>query len=168
MKWLSILLKHCNFRKNQPRTCIILMIALLAACTGTPPDSLGLVNSLNLANCPAKPNCVVSNDDDKAHYIEALNYAGDTKSARNKLVHIISSMDGGTVTFESSVPQQNTGESFIYLRAEFQSKWFKFVDDAEFLIEKEKIQVRAAARLGHSDFGVNRKRLESIRQALKN
>ncbi|WP_083886972.1 DUF1499 domain-containing protein [Nodosilinea nodulosa] len=44
-----------------------------------------------------------------------------------------------------------------------------FVDDTEFYLpEKEPvIHVRAAARLGESDLGVNRRRLEQIRFALK-
>jgi len=52
-----------------------------------------------------------------------------------------------------------------YLYAEFRSKWFRFVDDVEFLIETNGvIQVRSASRVGHSDLGVNRKRIETLRR----
>jgi uncharacterized protein (DUF1499 family) len=39
------------------------------------------------------------------------------------------------------------------------------VDDVEFVLAPEQrlIHVRSAARLGYSDFGVNRKRAESLR-----
>jgi uncharacterized protein (DUF1499 family) len=42
-----------------------------------------------------------------------------------------------------------------------------FVDDVEFYLDPTvgKIQMRAAARLGQSDLGVNRDRLEAIRAA---
>ncbi|MBL4867250.1 MAG: DUF1499 domain-containing protein [Pseudomonadales bacterium] len=156
---------RCSFPRNKQRIAVIAFTCLLGGCTSSPPNSLGLINNLNLANCPDKPNCVVSNADDLAHYIDALDHSGDQQTTRDKLVDVISSMEGGTVTLEESVTMKNAKHNSIYIRAEFQSKWFKFVDDTEFLIEKEKIQVCSAARLGRSDFGVNRERLESIRRA---
>ena len=52
-----------------------------------------------------------------------------------------------------------------YLHAEFKSAVFRFVDDVEFFADEGAgvIQVRSAARVGNSDLGVNRKRLETIR-----
>ncbi len=52
-----------------------------------------------------------------------------------------------------------------YLHAEFRSAVFRFVDDVEFLVQDHVIQVRSASRLGYSDLGVNRKRVEALRQA---
>ncbi|MFK7778444.1 MAG: DUF1499 domain-containing protein, partial [Gimesia sp.] len=54
--------------------------------------------------------------------------------------------------------------------AEFRSLCFRFVDDVEFLIDsgQNMIQVRSASRVGHSDFGANRKRIESIRRLYLN
>ena len=59
-----------------------------------------------------------------------------------------------------------------YIRAEFTSKVFRFVDDVEFYFPDTKsketiIHVRSASRVGHSDFGVNRKRIEQIRSKYK-
>jgi uncharacterized protein (DUF1499 family) len=44
----------------------------------------------------------------------------------------------------------------------------KYVDDAEFWFDPAAgvIQVRSASRLGKSDLGVNRERIESIRHKL--
>jgi uncharacterized protein (DUF1499 family) len=44
----------------------------------------------------------------------------------------------------------------------------KYVDDAEFWFDPgaSVVQLRSASRLGRKDFGVNRARIESIRQAL--
>ncbi|WP_420597789.1 DUF1499 domain-containing protein [Neptuniibacter sp.] len=55
-----------------------------------------------------------------------------------------------------------------YIRVKFVSLIFRFVDDVEFLILEKGpnevlIHVRSASRLGYSDFGVNRKRVEKIR-----
>jgi uncharacterized protein (DUF1499 family) len=53
-----------------------------------------------------------------------------------------------------------------YLHAEFTSAVFRFVDDVEFSIDDRNnvIHVRSASRLGFSDLGVNRRRVEDIRK----
>lgn len=53
-----------------------------------------------------------------------------------------------------------------YLRAEYSSRMLRFVDDVELLIGGDAVQVRSASRLGYSDLGVNRERIEALRQAL--
>lgn len=52
-----------------------------------------------------------------------------------------------------------------YIHAEFTSALFRFVDDVEFLVDDRAsvIHVRSASRIGHSDLGVNRRRIETIR-----
>lgn len=54
-----------------------------------------------------------------------------------------------------------------YIHAEAQTSWIKFVDDLEFWANPGSgtIELRSASRLGREDFGVNRKRIESIRVA---
>ena len=53
-----------------------------------------------------------------------------------------------------------------YIHAEFVSYFFKFVDDVEFYFDpaQKLIQVRSASRTGYSDLGVNRRRIEAIRE----
>ena len=55
-----------------------------------------------------------------------------------------------------------------YLYARFTSRWLRFVDDSEFWYDAERrvVQVRSASRLGESDLGANRARIESIRAQL--
>jgi uncharacterized protein (DUF1499 family) len=55
-----------------------------------------------------------------------------------------------------------------YLYVQFTTRWMKFVDDAEFWFDPANnvVQLRSASRVGRKDFGVNRARIESIRQAL--
>ena len=56
----------------------------------------------------------------------------------------------------------------ITLYAEFTSQWMGFVDDVEFYLPDSPgvIHVRSASRLGESDLGVNRQRIEAIRNQL--
>ena len=55
-----------------------------------------------------------------------------------------------------------------FLHAEFRSMIFRFVDDGDFVVDEAAgvIHVRSAARVGSSDLGVNRRRVEEIRQRL--
>jgi uncharacterized protein (DUF1499 family) len=55
-----------------------------------------------------------------------------------------------------------------YVHAECRSAVFGFVDDLELHLRlgQNSIAVRSASRLGHGDFGVNRKRVESLRTLL--
>jgi uncharacterized protein (DUF1499 family) len=60
-------------------------------------------------------------------------------------------------------------ETENYIHATFTSRIFRFVDDVEFYFMRDApvIHVRSASRVGYSDLGVNRKRVEKIRQAFK-
>ena len=55
-----------------------------------------------------------------------------------------------------------------YLYAQYTTPLMKFVDDVEFWYDPaaQAIQVRSASRVGKSDLGVNRKRIEAVRAAL--
>jgi uncharacterized protein (DUF1499 family) len=55
------------------------------------------------------------------------------------------------------------------VRAEFRSR-LGFVDDVEFRIDEAagRIHVRSASRKGYWDLGVNRRRVETIREAFGN
>jgi len=57
-----------------------------------------------------------------------------------------------------------------YIHAEFTSAFFRFVDDVEFYFDSEAkiIQMRSASRIGYSDFGVNRQRMEKVRSLFNN
>lgn len=136
---------------------ILSSAAFLPACSGTRPQHLGINDGI-LWSCPASPNCVSSFAADKKHQIDPLEYSGSKEQTLLRLKSVISIMGGGKVISE----KEN------YLHAEFTSKLFRFVDDAEFLLdEKTKtLHFRSASRLGHSDLGVNRKRIETIKSLL--
>ena len=121
---------------------------------GTKPNNLGMATGQLLA-CPATPNCVNSKSLDAEHKITPLTYTSSAEDAFKTLKTVVQS-------FKQSVIAQETDN---YLYAEFTIPVVGFVDDVEFLLDKDAqvIHVRSASRLGESDLGVNRKRIETIR-----
>ena len=59
-------------------------------------------------------------------------------------------------------------ETENYLYAECTSFLFRFTDDLEVYVDKESklIHFRSASRVGHSDLGANRKRVEKLKELL--
>ena len=126
--------------------------------SGTRPSNLG-VNNGKLADCPNTPNCVSSQADtsDAEHYIQPIACSTSASDAIAKLQSIIESMERTEIITATDT----------YLYAEFTSALMGYVDDVEFYADTTNsvIHVRSASRLGRSDLGVNRKRIEAIRSA---
>ena len=120
--------------------------------SGTRPTNLGVKDG-KLAACPGTPNCVCSQSEDPKFKIEPLPpiTIADLKT-------IVANMERTTIIEETD----------NYLYAEFKSKLMGYVDDVEFYRDSDAnvVQVRSASRLGKSDLGVNRKRIEEIRSQL--
>jgi len=123
---------------------------------GTRPATLGMRDG-RLAPCPDRPNCVSSQATDARHAIAPLAFRGDAAAAQTALATAIRAMP------RHLLAAQQPG----YLHAEFSSAIMGFVDDAEFVVDGQAriVHVRSAARLGYSDFGVNRRRIETLREA---
>jgi len=122
------------------------------AFAGTRPDVAPL------APCPPTPNCVVSTaTDDPVHFIAPIVYTGDRQAAQADLLKILS------VVPRTTVWHQEEG----LIQAEARSRLLGFVDDVAFFLPADRpiIEMRSASRLGESDLGVNRRRLEQIRLA---
>jgi uncharacterized protein (DUF1499 family) len=142
---------------------IVLVIAFLIwsnnIFAGKSPTNIG-VNNGRLAACPATPNCVSSQApaSDTQHAIAPLSFSSDAPTTMAKLKQAIAVMPRTNIIKETN----------DYLYVEFASKLMGFVDDVEFYLDNETktIQVRSASRLGESDLGVNRQRIEEIRSKL--
>lgn len=124
---------------------------------GESPD-LGIIEG-HLSPCPSSPNCVVSQGADESHTIAPITYTSDRQAVRDVLVQVL-----GVVPRTEVIVQTED-----YVRAKSTSRLMGFVDDLEFYLPADTpvIHLRSAARLGESDLGVNRRRLEQIRLALK-
>jgi uncharacterized protein (DUF1499 family) len=125
---------------------------------GKRPNDLG-VRDGKLAPCPNTPNCVSSQSADAVHKIEPLTYKSTPQEALAQLKQVIQSLPRTKIITETN--------NYIY--AEFTSAIMGFVDDVEFYLDPEAkvFHVRSASRLGKSDLGVNRKRIEAIRAKLQ-
>ena len=145
---------------NKQFQIVLISFILLTGCKETIPK-LGIENG-KLMQCPSTPNCVNSQAKDKKHFIEPILSTGSPLEAKKHILKILNDLKRCKI----KVVEDN------YIRAEFTSKVFRFVDDVEFYFPDTKsketiIHVRSASRVGHSDFGVNRKRIEQIRSKYK-
>jgi uncharacterized protein (DUF1499 family) len=113
-----------------------------------------------LAPCESKPNCVSSEDkSDARHYLEPILISkAISENLMNTIKKEIGHM-GGSI--------QNANST--YFSATFKSDLFGFIDDVEIRIDWEAsvINVRSGSRVGYSDRGVNKTRIEELRRRLK-
>ena len=124
------------------------------------PDNLG-VRDGRLAPPRSTPNNVNSQVDQRAdagHYIAPLRVKGEASKAWTALRTMVDAMERARVI--KAEPN--------YLYVEFSTRLMGFVDDVEFLLDEKAglIHVRSSSRLGRTDFGVNRARIEGIRAQL--
>lgn len=130
----------------------------IAAPVSTAPAISAATESPGLPDCPKKPNCVSSLASEPQRRVEPLAAGSDADSARHHLITVLDSLP--RVTWQSP--------SARHIDAEFTSRLLRFVDDVNFIIRDDGlIEVRSASRIGYSDLGANRKRVEMLRNALQ-
>lgn len=153
----------------------LLIVAALVAIAGILAGQLGLLKGKMPTDLgvhegrlkpPSKtPNSVSSQaslypDHPQRAYadIAPLPLNGDAAATLARIGNIVEAMEGGEIV------KREPG----YLYAQFTTRIMRYVDDAEFWFDPNAgvIQVRSSSRLGSSDLGVNRKRIEFIRQKL--
>ena len=130
------------------------VLGMLLTIFGCTPPRIGVKDN-RLMPCPASPNCVSSQAPDAAHQVPPIVYTGSEKDARAALLSVLNAMPRCRIMADTGT----------YIHATFTSRIFRFVDDVEFYFDdaQKTIQVRSASRVGYSDLGVNRKRVEKIR-----
>ena len=133
---------------------LLFVVGRIVAGRATPAKPLGVVDG-KLAPCPNSPNCVSSfaPADDTHHRIPPI-----ASTDREKLLATLNAMPRTTI-------ERDEGD---YIHATQRSAAWGFIDDIEFIIGDEQIDVRSASRTGYSDMGVNRNRVEQIRGSLIN
>ena len=126
------------------------------------------INTANQANsasektlplCRDSPNCVSSQAQDAKHFIEPFKISGNPEAAWKALKEALKNQSRMVITHETADT----------LHAEATSLVFQFVDDINVILDTDTnlIHIRSASRTGHSDFGVNRKRIETLRLQLQ-
>lgn len=111
-----------------------------------------------LAACPDRPNCVSSEaEESSAAHVAPIGYGGSGEEARQRLGRVLRSWPGAEVRLET--PQA--------VWCVMRTRWLGFRDDVEFVFDDADrvIRVRSASRLGYSDLGANRRRIEALRRA---
>lgn len=128
----------------------------ILSITATRPTNLGVEDG-RLADCPNSPNCISTQAGNEQQRMSPIPFEGTREEALARLKAAITTLPRTTIiTVEDD-----------YLHVESTSRIFRFVDDVEFYLDDQEklIHFRSAARSGHSDFGVNRSRMEKIRDA---
>lgn len=114
------------------------------------------VNNGDIEPCPQTPNCVSTLDEDEQHGIDPIAYTGTQDDARARLVSVLEGMPRTVV--------MNEQDNYVYALS--RSPTMGFPDDLEFVFDDaaKVINLRSAARMGQSDLGKNRERIEEIRR----
>jgi uncharacterized protein (DUF1499 family) len=137
---------------------MLLVVSMsLVSCAGKRPLNLG-VSDFELAPCPSSPNCVSSDARDSAHATPPFQLEVSPAEAWPVVNEVVSGLHRVQIVEATDV----------YLYAECKSRLIGFVDDLELHLRPAEgvIAVRSASRVGHSDLGVNRRRLEDLRAVL--
>jgi len=113
-----------------------------------------------LTPCPSSPNCVSSDaDPGDPHHVAPFRLAVPAAEAWGIIRRVI----------EDQTRTRIVKQTDRFLQAEFRTRILRFVDDLELQLRAAEgmIAVRSASRVGYSDLGVNRKRVEALRAELK-
>ena len=143
-------------------TTIYILSLVLALCgngCSASKTSQNFTGNERLADCPASPNCVSSDAQDAKHAIAPLILKGDPTTGWEAVVKVLDQLPRSKIVEATN----------RYLHMECKSRLFRFIDDLELLLNPvtRVIAIRSAARVGKSDFGVNRRRVETLRTKLK-
>ncbi|MCC6138178.1 MAG: DUF1499 domain-containing protein [Bdellovibrionaceae bacterium] len=107
-----------------------------------------------LKACPDKPNCVSTVSTRREQSLLPLKFRGTLIESKDRLKKVVNSLSRTQIVKEDP----------SYLHFTFKSALFGFVDDVEFYLDEatQLVHFRSASRLGYSDLGVNRRRMEEI------
>lgn len=145
-------------RRLPQSTKLLCLILLATLAQGATAEEL-MVRDQSLLPCPTSPNCVSTMATEESQAMAPYRFQKPLYEAKARLIQIFSGFPRTELVKEEEA----------YLHFEARSFLFQFVDDVEFQFDEDThtIHFRSAARSGHYDFGVNRKRLEDLRGMLE-
>ena len=134
------------------RICIPLLTIILAGCTSA-PEQPGA--DAVLSPCGMLPNCVNSYSGTGGSAIAPLQATTEQWQA---LKRWLAQQDNWTITEETP----------DFLQAVVKTPLMQFRDDVQLMFDRQAgvLQVRSSSRLGISDMGANRRRIERLRTHL--
>jgi len=137
------------------KTFLIGFVLTLTPISESFAADISNMTSKRLVPCPDSPNCVSSQAVEDNQFVQPITFKGPANQAFSRLERAILALPGSRI-----IVREDT-----YIHAEFQTKLLRFIDDVESILDAENhiIHIRSASRVGYSDFGANRKRVESIR-----
>jgi len=146
-------------RFSQNTSLMSLLLLLLATMAQGATEGELKAKDHRLASCPDSPNCVCTLDDSTDHGIPPYRYGKTLDEAKAIVKQVFSQLSRTELVQEEG----------NYLHYEVRSLLFRFIDDVEILFDdaSKTIHFRSAARVGYSDFGVNRRRMEEVRSLLE-
>jgi uncharacterized protein (DUF1499 family) len=136
---------------------ILILLVPLAGCA-RPPANLAAPGEA-LRPCPPTPNCVSTQATDERHAMEAIPFRGTPEAAQRHARQALLQDPRTRVVMEAPG----------YLRAEARSRMLRFVDDVEVVVDgaARVVRFRSASRVGRSDLGVNRRRMERFAERFR-
>jgi len=113
----------------------------------------GLTEDGHLRACLSRPNCVRSGGASGASPLQAIE-AREPDAAWRAVIEILAAEPRAEIVSQTD----------RYVHARFTTPVFRFIDDVEFLRDEEngRIDFRSASRVGYSDLGANRRRMERL------
>lgn len=119
--------------------------------------SLGLIQG-QLTECSESPNCVSSQTTQRSKHIAPINASDTPELTWLILRDLVDKMPQALLITENE----------NYRHYQFTTPLMGFIDDVELLFNPtgKLIQVKSASRIGQSDMGANRNRVELLRENL--
>ena len=149
-------LKRRVLRKLLLFTAITLAALIVLSMTATAPENLGIRGG-RFAPLSDRPNGISTMAERDPQKMDPVRWdQGDPMPEVEQIMN--------------SLPRTRLIESGPgYLRYEVRSLIFRFIDDVEIYHDSEQdlVHFRSASRVGYSDLGVNRNRLERLSEQLK-
>jgi uncharacterized protein (DUF1499 family) len=136
----------------------LMFVTILWGCSGNPAERHNSESS-GFLDCPDTPNCVSSLAKNPKYRVEPFRLKKDPKTSWDIVKKTVELLPRTKV-----VSADNSD-----IHAECRSLIFRFVDDLTLHLTPSNgiIHLRSASRIGYSDLGVNRRRVETLRKKLQ-
>ena len=112
-----------------------------------------------LAPCPVYPNCVSTQAQRSRQRMEPIRFGVTPDDVIDIIARVV----------EAEPRTEIVSRDRRHLHATFKTRICRFVDDVEFLVDDDAMQIhfRSASRFGYADLGLNRKRMTHLARLIR-